>query len=62
MAQTSAEKLENTGPAERKRVATERTVGKNARAALAKRKKNRAVSPDHQIVKKKIVKVGESRT
>ena len=30
--------------------ATERAVGKNAGAAFAKRKRNRAVSPEHQIM------------
>ena len=32
MAQASAEKLEHVGPAEKERVATERAVGKYARA------------------------------
>ena len=52
MAQASAEKLEHTGPAEKERVASvpQRAVGKYARAALAKRKRNRAVSPEYQIV------------
>ena len=40
--------------------ATERAVGKNAKAALAKRK--RAVCPKHQIMRGEGVKVGESRT
>ena len=31
--------------------ATERAVGKNAGAALAKRKRNRAVFPEHQIMR-----------
>ena len=62
MAQASAEKLEHTKPAEKERVATERAVGKNAGAALAKRKRNRAVSPKHQIMRGERVKVGESRT
>ena len=61
MAQTSAEKLEQTGPAEKERVATERAVGKNAGAALAKRKRNRAVCPEYQIMRGERVKVGESR-
>ena len=51
MAQASAEKLEHTGPAEKERVALvpqrERAVGKNARAALAKRKRSRAVSAEY---------------
>ena len=42
--------------------ATERAVGKYAGAALAKRKRNRAVSPKHQIMRGKRAKVGESRT
>ena len=41
--------------------ATERAVGKNARAALAKRKRNRAVSPEYQIMRGERLKVGESR-
>ena len=31
--------------------ATEKAVGKNAGSALAKRKRNRAVSPEHQIMR-----------
>ena len=65
MAQASAKKLEHTGPAEKERVglsATERADGKNAGTALAKRKRNRAVCPKHQIMKGEKVKVGESRT
>ena len=62
MAQASAEKREHTGPAEKERVATERAVGKNAGAAFAKRKRNRAVSPKHQIMRGERVKMGESRT
>ena len=42
--------------------ATERAVGKNAGAAPAKRKRNRAVCPEYQIMKGERVKVGESRT
>ena len=42
--------------------ATERAVGKNAGAALAKKKRNRAVCPDYQIMRWERVKVGESRT
>ena len=42
--------------------ATERAVGKNAGAALAKRKKNRAVCPECQVMRGERVKVGESRT
>ena len=64
MAQASAEKLEHTGPAKKESglSATERAVGKNAGAALAKRKRNRAVSPEHQITRGERVKMGESRT
>ena len=47
MAQASEEKLEHTGPAEKERVASV-PQRKYARAALAKRKRNRAVCPDHQ--------------
>ena len=42
--------------------ATEKAVGKNAGAALAKRKRNKAVCPKHQIMRWERVKVGESRT
>ena len=42
--------------------ATEKAVGKNAGAALAKRKRNKGVCPKHQIVREERVKVGESRT
>ena len=62
MAQASAEKLEHTGPAEKERVATERAVGKNAGAAFAKKKRNRAVCPEYQIMRGEKVKVGESCT
>ena len=62
MAQASAEKLEHAGPAEKERVASvpQRAVGKNAGAALAKRKRNRAVCPEYQIMRGERVKVGES--
>ena len=42
--------------------ATERADGKDARAALPKRKRNRAVCPKCQIMRGQRVKVGESRT
>ena len=42
--------------------ATERAVGKNAGAALAKRNRNRTVCPEYQIMRGKRVKVGKSRT
>ena len=52
MVQTSAEKIEQTGPAKRKEwlSATKKAVGKYARAALAKEKKNIDISPDQQMV------------
>ena len=65
MAQASAEKLEHTGPAEKKewpQCQRERAVGKYARAAIVKRKRNIAVCPEYQVVKWDRVKVGESRT
>ena len=61
MAQASAEKLEHTGPAEGKSVTSERAVGKNAGAALAKRKRNRVVCSKHQIVRGERVKVARER-
>ena len=42
--------------------ATERAVGKNAGAALAKSKRNRAVCPEYQIMRGERVKMGDSRT
>ena len=65
MAQASAEKLEHTVPAEKERVASvpqSRAVGKNAGAAFNKRKRNRAVCPEYQIMRGERVKMGESRT
>ena len=64
MAQASSEKLEDTGPAEKERVAsvaTDKANGKNAAAAIAKKKRNRAVCPEHQIMRGERLKVGESR-
>ena len=64
MAQGSAEKLEHTGPDKKEKSglsATERAVGKNAGAALTKTKRNRAVSPKHQIMREERVKVDKSR-
>ena len=63
MAQASAEKLEQTGLAEKERVASvpqRQQFGKYARA-FAKRKKNRAVCPEHQIVRGEKIMVGECR-
>ena len=42
--------------------ATERAVGKNAAAALAKKKRNRAVCPEYQIMRGERAKMGESCT
>ena len=61
MAQASAKKLEHTGPAEKGGLsATERAVSKYAGAALTKRKRNRAVCPEYQIMRRERVKMGES--
>ena len=66
MAQALAEKLEHTGSPEKERLTSvpqrERAVGKHTRAALAKTKRNRAVCPEHQILRGERVKVSESRT
>ena len=65
MAQALAEKLEHTGSDESEKrglSATKRAVGKYARAAVAKRKRNRAVSPEDLIVRGERIKVSESRT
>ena len=55
MAQASSEKLEHTGPAEKERMVSvpqrERAVGKNAKAALAKRKRNSTLCPEYQIMR-----------
>ena len=42
--------------------ATERAVGKYARAAFSKRKRNRTVGPEHRMVREERVKVSESCT
>ena len=55
MAQASAEKLEHTGPDEKKKSglsATKRAVGKYVIAAFAKKEKNRAICREHQIVRR----------
>ena len=65
IAQASAEKPEHTGLAEKEKSglgATERAVCKYARAAFARRKRNRAVSPEYQIMREERVKVGDSCT
>ena len=53
MAQASAENFEQIGPAEKESVvsALQRAVGKDARAAFANRKRNRAICLDHQIMR-----------
>ena len=52
MAQASAEKLEHTGLAEKERVASvPEAVGRYASAAFARRKINRAVCAECQIVR-----------
>ena len=54
MTQALAEKLKHTGPGKKKKSclrAREKAVGKYAGAAFAKRERNKAVSPKHQIVK-----------
>ena len=56
MGQVSTEKLEHTGQAEKK------AVGKYARDAFAKKKRNRAVILEHQIMREERVKVDESHT
>ena len=67
MANASAKKLEYTGPAEKERVASvsqrekERAVGKYVGAAFSKRKRNKAVCPEYQIMRGEAVKVSESR-
>ena len=64
MAQASAEKLEHTESAETESHldATERAVGKYARAAFFKRKINRARCSKHQIVRGQRVQISESPT
>ena len=65
MAQASAEKLGAHWACRKGKSglsATERAVGKNAGAALAKRNRNRVISPEYKIVMGERVKGGESRT
>ena len=62
MAQASAEKLEHIGPEVKERVASVPQREQLGRAAFAKRKRNRAVCPDHQIMRGERVAVSESRT
>ena len=65
MVQASLEKLEHTGPAEKERVASlpqREQLTKTPEPPLPKRKRNRAVCPKHQMMRKERVKVGENRT
>ena len=63
MVQASAEKVEHTEATKKwPQSHREREVGKYAGAAFANRKRNRAVSPEYQIVRGERVKVIESRT
>ena len=65
MALVSAEKREHTGVAKKKRVASvpqSEQLTKTPEPPLPKGKMNRAVSPDHQIVRWERVKVSESCT
>ena len=65
MAQASAEKLEHTGPAEKERVASvpqREQLASTPEPLCQEEKKNRAVSSEHQIVRRERVKVSESRT
>ena len=65
MAQASAEKLEQTGPAEMERVASvpqREQLASTPEPRLPKGKRNRADCPEHQIMRGKRAKVGESRT
>ena len=65
MAQASAEKLEHTELAEKGKGglgATKRAVGKYGRATFSKRKRNKAVTLEHQIMRGKRVTASESRT
>ena len=55
MAQASAEKLDHIGPAGKQRVASmpqREQFASTHRAVFAKRERNKAVCPEHQIVKR----------
>ena len=65
MAQALAEKLEHTGPAEKERVASvpqREQLARTPKPPLPETKRNRAVSPEYQIMRGERVKVGENRT
>ena len=65
MAQASAKKLEHTGPDEKERVASvpqREQLASTPDPSLPKKKRNRVVCPEHQVVRCERVKVSESRT
>ena len=64
MAQAATEKLEHTGPAEKERVASvpQKEQMANSPEPLCQEKRNKAVSPEYQIMREERVKVGESCT
>ena len=65
MVQASVKKLEHTGPAEKERVASvpqREQLACMLELPFAKRKRNRAISPEYQIMQGERVQVGESCT
>ena len=62
MAQASAEKLQHTGPAEKKRVASVPQREQLARTPEPPLPKGRAVCLEYKIMRRERVKVGESAT
>ena len=65
MPQASAERLEHIGPAEKERVdlvSQREQLARTPEPPFAKRKRNRAVCPEYQIMRGERVKVGEWRT
>ena len=65
MAQVSAEKLEHTGPSIKKRVALvppRESSWQVRQSRLCRKEKNRAISPEHQIMRGERVKMSKSRT
>ena len=64
MAQALAEKLEHTGPAEKEKVASvpQREQLAYARAVFAKRKRNKTICLEQQIMRSERVKVSKNRT
>ena len=64
MAQASAEKLEQTGPAEKERVASvpqREQLARTPEPPLPETKRNRAVSPEYQNMREVRLKMGENR-